>query len=257
MKKTAQAPKIIILCVALFMIIGIIATAGSQTQTGNQPQQDEATVVKRGQATDKEKEYSKEYRKIYSDRAGKKITEIKQKGNIGVSIGVGSYPRSKDEGVISINQFLEKLSCQTDTIVEGVIRNKKSHLSDDETFVFTEYNFDVKKVLKNNAKLTIGTNQTISITRPGGLIKVDNQLIKFEDLNYEPLKINREYLLFLKFVPLAKGYVTASPEGDFLLDNNMFKSLSKRGLINEINKDVESEILFNRIQSAVSANCNQ
>lgn len=248
--------------ISLILIIGIVGllltinpTQGQQTT--KQDPDDQPTIVKKGQVTDKEREYSKQYKKKYANRHGKKLSEINHPDGIGIYIGPGSVAHSTSEPTITANQFLEKLSCLADVVVNGTVKNKASHLSDDETFVYTEYDFEVKKIVKNNSKSPIVNNQNISVARPGGFIKIDQQLIKFDDGSYEPLKLNKEYLLFLKFVPTTNGYIVASPQGDFALEDNNFRSLSKRGFLNGLKKTTNLETLLNMVQNAVSANCNQ
>ncbi len=222
-----------------------------------QQQHEEATIVQKGKVTNEEREYSKEYKKIYGNGDGKKLTEIREPGGIGIFIGPGSAPRSKSETVITANQFLERLSCQSDAVVVGMVKNKMSHLSDDETFVYTRYDFAVKRIIKDNSDSLIENSRTIAVTRPGGFIKIDEQVIKFDDASYKPLESNKDYLLFLKFVPTVNGYVVATPEGDFVLERNTFKRLSTGGLLNDLKNDTDSEILLSMVQNAITANCSQ
>lgn len=263
MKNYSRKSLVIILCLVAFVITGIIATTSSQTRNNNQVQQDEPTVVKKGQVTEKEREYSKEYKKQYSDHKARRLSEVvefsKRKGNtqeIKVIIGEPDVVSIDDKPLPTESEFLRGLSCKADVIVLGSVKNKVAHLLDDETFVFTEYEFSVQDILKNNSASPIGINSNIQVTRPGGLIKLDDQVIRAEDLSYEPLQKNKEYLLFLRFVPLANGYVVSSPDGDFILENKSFKTLSKlispKGL-----KNKDSVSFINDIRNSLLSGCPQ
>ncbi len=198
------------------VVFGIFfATPSSQ---GQKQQKDEPTVVQKGRVTDKDRAFSKEYKKLYGFREGEKLTELKQEGGIGITIGVGSRPNSTDSFVTTENQFLEKLSCEADAIVVGKVNKKQSHLSVDETFVYTSYDFQIKRVIKDNSVSPIDVNNTITVTRPGGFIKIDEQEIQFDDASYKSLELNKEYLLFLKFVPEANGYKVFNSQSDFALE---------------------------------------
>jgi sortase (surface protein transpeptidase) len=166
----------VISIVLLFVIcLFAIASFRQEAQT-TKPQQEEATVVQRGQLTEKEREYSKEYKKMYSYRKGYKLSQLaeaaKRNGNrqeVGVSIGEPSIPTVGTAFPVTEKltgkEFLGNLSCSADAVVLGSVSSKTAHLTEDETFVYTEYEFSVKEVLKNNSASFIDGN-TIQITRP-------------------------------------------------------------------------------------------
>ncbi|MGI8467438.1 MAG: hypothetical protein ACR2N3_03210 [Pyrinomonadaceae bacterium] len=257
--------KVIILGVSLVFVILLFAfiILKPQAQDKNQQQdQDEATVVQRGQVTVKEREYSKEYRKLYSYRSGSKLTWLSELGNrrgnkqeVGVSIGVPIIPTIGGSTPVNASNFLKDLSCKADVVVIGLVNNKAAHLTDDETFVYTEYEFSVEDILKNNSAAPIKINNSIQITRPGGLIRLDNQVIRVEDKLYEPLQMKKRYLLFLKFVPSVNGYIVSDAKGDFLLENNSFKKLSKIALPGGLDIDNDSRMLFSNIRASILTGC--
>ncbi len=250
--------------IVLLFVVGLFAiTSFRQEAQTAKPQQDEVTIVHKGQVTEKEREYSKEYKKIYFYRKGQKLSEIsetsKRRGNtkeIGVIIGIPDIITVGDNQIPTASEFLSDLSCKADAIILGSAKRQEAHLTDDETFVYTEYDFSVQRVLKNNLGSPIEVNSTIQITRPGGLIKFDNQIIRAEDLSYEPLQKNKEYLLFLKFVPTTNGYVVSSPESDFILDNKSFKKLTKLASPEELTSK-DSQSLLNDVSNSVLAGCRQ
>jgi hypothetical protein len=237
------------------VVFGIFfATPSSQ---GQKQQKDEPTTVQKGKATAEEKVFSEEYKKLYVFREEKKLTDLKQEGGIGITIGSGSRPNSTDVSVATENQFLEKLTCEADAVVVGKVNKKQSHLSADETFVYTSYEFQIRRVIKNNFVSHIEVNNFITVTRPGGFIKIDEQVIQFDDASYKPLELNKEYLLFLKFIPEANGYKVFNSQSDFVFENNTFKRLSKRKSPNEPKGNINSEMLLNVVQGAVLANCDK
>lgn len=252
----------IVVLLLSFVLIAVFAVFQQEAQ--EESQQDVPTTVQKGQRTERGREYSKEYKKLYSDRKGSKLTDLseagKRRGNkqeIGVSLGVPDFPTIGGLSPVTASEFLSNLSCKADAVVVGSVQNKSAHLTEDETFVYTEYEFLIKDVLKNNSASPIEVNDTIQITRPGGLIKFDNQVIRVIDQLYEPLQTRKEYLLFLNFIPAANGYIVSSAEGDFALEKDFLKALSKLPLPEELISKNNSQALINNLRNSSSHNCNK
>ncbi len=251
----------------MFLVVCVIVTGiflTTPVTKGQKEEKDEPTVIQKGKITEKEREYSKEYQKLYQNRNGQKLTTIseigKRKGNkkeAGISIGIPTIPSIGNTTEVTLSNFLRELSCQADAVVLGSIQSKSAHLTEDETFVYTEYEFLVLDILKNNSTLPIETDKNIQVTRPGGLIKLDNQVIRVEDKSYEPLLSKNNYLLFLAFIPTAKGYVVSDVKGDFLLKDNYFEKLSKFKLPEELENNNDSQMLLNNVRNAILIGCEQ
>jgi hypothetical protein len=241
-------------CIVVFGIF-----SATRSTNGQKEQDDEVTVVKRGQVTEKERAYSKEYKKLYPDYEGGKLSERRKEiRNLGVSLdGDIDIAQDPNAPVITAAEFLQSLSCKADVIVVGHVKSKAAHLTEDETLVYTEYEFSVQDILKNNSTSPIEVNNIIQITRPGGVIKLDNRRIQVVDPTYIPLQKNKEYLLFLRFVPSANGYVVASPKGDFVLEGKSFRKLSRLPTPELGENNDESQSLLNDVRSSVSAGCPQ
>lgn len=245
------------LCVVVFGIF-----FATPLTNGQKEQNDEATVVQKGQVTEKEREYSKEYKKLYSYRKGRKLSELSELGKrrgyrqeAGISIGLPLIPTIGNSPAVTASEFLRNLSCDADAVVVGVVKSETAHLTEDETFVYTEYDFSVEDILKNNSASPIEVNNSIQFTRPGGLIKLDNQVIRVEDKSYPQLEIKKKYLLFLKFIPSANGYIVSDAKGDFILENNSFKKLSRLRMPEELEGKSELQALLSEVRNSISTDC--
>ncbi len=223
---------------------------------------DEATVVQKGQTTDDERAYSKQYNDLYPDRDKNKLSERRKEiKDLGIMLGViADTVDLPDLPPITSAEFLSNLTCSSDSIVIGSVKSKKAHLSEDETYVYTEYDFSVEDVLKNNSVSSIENNGNIKITRPGGVIKLDNRTITVSDERFEPLKPEKKYLLFLKYVPSAKGYMANISDSDFIVEGNSFKKFSedmssfdpielRNGKSDDLLKNVRESILSDCIKN--------
>ncbi len=258
MKKT-----VLILLLLITGVVGILlfinTTKGQQSS--QQDSDDVPTVVTRGKFTEKEKKYSKEYKKLYPDRTEKLgeavryAKERKSQGEVTVSIGIPMFPTVGLQP--SAREVLRNLSCEADAVVLGSVENKESHLTEDETWIYTEYDFLVDEIIKDNLALSIVLNDKIKITRPGGLIKLDNQVVRVQDRLYEQLKKNKKYLLFLKFVPSTQGYLVSNVKGDFVLEGKRLKSLSQANIPNDLKSTDDYQFVLSNVRNFTLEDCSQ
>lgn len=253
---------VVILVIVIFglvaALISIDTTQGQQNVPTQESKTDEPTVVNIGEFTEKEKAYSKYYRKIYGDVNTKNLTEVNQPDGFGRVISAGNEPSSPNQPEKSDIEFFTEMSCQADVIVVGKVDDKKSHLTDDETFVFTSYNFLVKRIVKDNQNKSLDENDVIEVTRPGGFIKIKNQLIKFIDGSFAPLEKGKKYLLFLKYIPEADGYVVANSRSDFrITDTGEYESIARTKHPKNLKEGNSTDILISEIQSSFVSDCSQ
>lgn len=257
--------KLTIIGVSLLSLSLLIIFASYKQQAQIKPEikRDEATEVQRGRFSSEEKAYSKEYNKLYADYHGLNLDlliEIGKRKNkseiVGTSIGIpfsAKFPQSVQK---TPTRFLINLSCKSDAVVVGSIEEKSAHLTENEKFIYTQYKFFIEDIVKNNSVLPIAINERISVTRPGGTIKINNQLIQAEDKSYAPLEPNKKYLLFLKFVPEAKGYMVADINGDFVLKGSSFAALSETISDLDFREINDFDALVNNARSLALADCN-
>jgi hypothetical protein len=223
---------------------------------------DDATVVRRGQTTEKGREYSKEYRMQYPERSHQKLTDLIEAGKargkgeiIGTSLGEPMIPTVGTASPTKPGEFLANLACEADAVVVGSVAGKVARLTDDETLIYTEYELVVNDVIKDNTRSPISRREAISVTRPGGLIKVEGQLIRFEDRSFKQLQLKKEYLLFLRYLPGASGYVLANEKGNIILENGNFKQLGRPAP--ELNNFDGAQMLLNTVREFATNNCPQ
>jgi hypothetical protein len=100
----------------------------------------------------------------------------------------------------------------SDAVVVATVTAKQSQLTEDERYVFTDYEVTVKEVLKDNAASHISASDTLTVTRPGGKVLLGGHLITVVDEGVKPLTVGDEYLLFLKFVPETSTYAAVSED---------------------------------------------
>jgi hypothetical protein len=252
--------KIVIGVIALFVFVGLGIFLFAPSSHGQKQFSEEPTVVTKGQRTDEERAYSNEYKKLYSAIATQKLTDLKKSDRkagveLGVSIGKEKPFFLGIETPPTSQEFLHRLVCGADAVVLGTPITKISHLTEDETFVYSQYSFRVEKVFKETPPIKGG--EIISVTRPGGLVKVNSQVIRVEDKNFEQLQFGKEYVLFLRYVPAASGYMIADPDGDVVLDGAVINGLSNMEIPDYIGRDVPVTTYFQDLSLAATRECNK
>ncbi|MGI8470403.1 MAG: hypothetical protein ACR2N3_18340 [Pyrinomonadaceae bacterium] len=236
--------------VAAVMLITFIALK-QQAQT-----QDDVAVIQPGrQITQKEKAYDRAYDSS-KQRKHKKLSQVRAPGDFNAYVNAGYFDSINPNP--NRGQIVGNRVCNADAIIIGRAGNKSTHLNEDETLVYSEYDVIVQEIIKNNANSPIQVNSVIQVTRPGGNIRYNGRLIRFIDGKHSPLLGGNYYLLFLKYVPEASGYIPLDESDDYFLNGNKATPTilsSTRG------KEVEPEdagSLLNFVRTiAASSNCKQ
>jgi hypothetical protein len=187
----------------------------------------DATPVQLGILTERQKNHSKLY-SFYREQNKKKISDLLAHAEskvIGIvfHVGVGEVlPKETPEN------YFKKLADQSDAIIRGRIIKKVSQVTEDDTFIFTDYDVSVIEVLKNNVISSLENGSSIIVTRPGGKIVVNDVVMYIKDHSYLPLpNNNNEVVLFLKYIPETGAYQTAQDTGSFELSEAELKPLTK------------------------------
>ena len=137
-------------------------------------------------------------------------------------------------------EYLGELARESDAIIQGAVDKKVSQITEDEAFIFTDYDVVVTEILKDNAAAPLELGKPIVVTRPGGKIVMNEIVVKASDEVFQPLPLNHDVLLFLKFIPETGAYKAAQPEGSFELNGSSIRPLTGVHLPFEIAQDGRS-----------------
>ena len=149
--------------------------------------------------------------------------------------------------------YFGRVAQESDAVIRGKVTGKVSQITEDDSFLFTDYDVTVLEIFKNNtvAPLTIGT--AITFTSLGGEVMVDDVILKAggDGVPLYPIK-NQDVLLFLKFVPETGSYKRTTYDGSFELDGTSVRPFT-RGfpLLPTAYKD---QAAFLKMLKALSAN---
>jgi hypothetical protein len=188
----------------------------------------DATPVELGVLTNKQRIHSKLYTYYLEMRRGRTISglvaSVKGKSKIvktTVFVPLVEMPEPEPP-----EKFFGKHADTSDAIVRGVVTTKISQITEDDSFVFTDYDVVVTEVLKNKATAPIETGATINVTRPGGKVLLDGIIVKATDQLFAPFSLGREVILFLKFVPESGTYKATDATGCFEIDGLSLRPLT-------------------------------
>jgi hypothetical protein len=104
-------------------------------------------------------------------------------------------------------EYFRRLAGECDAVIRGKAFNKASQITEDDSFLFTDYEVAVLEVLKNDLGTPLTDGRLISVTGVGGKIVADNVIIKAGGNGVAILPVNdAEVVLFLKHVPGGEGF---------------------------------------------------
>jgi hypothetical protein len=210
---------VVLLILSLSLIaIGATNIISLSQDNATKKQQEEATL-QTGVLTEKQKHHSKLYKEY---RGGKKIPEQAAKTNFDFGMTWEPGLPGGMPGVTppTFSERITNLSCDADAIVVGEVTSKSSQLTEDQDFIFTDYELKVEEAIKNKASDHIMPKAEITVTGPGGKIQLNNRIVEAIDLSFPPLIVGERYLLFLKSTSIVGGYKAVNKESRFHLTND-------------------------------------
>lgn len=217
---------------------------------------EDATPIEKGVMTKKQKAHSK----LFEIPGGKQLEDFPptDTGDVSTQQEVPLRVAPRYSG---IKDYLQGLACKSDAVIVGTVRGKESQLTEQGTNIFTDYELAVDSVLKDNATATIRPHNVITVTRAGGTVKLNGngRLLRAEFNSERPLKVDKTYLLFLKFIPDTGSYSAVAYTGDnsFEMGDGTVKQVSNDVLPLGVNNTTDQTAFMNEVKAAVSTDCGQ
>ena len=142
------------------------------------------------------------------------------------------------------------MACASDAVVLGTAASHTSHLTADNTFLYSDWTFTVNQVLKNNAKASMSANSVITIARPGGQIETNGRKVYAIDDNFAAFHSGDQYLLFLQFIEQVGTY-EAKAENVFRISGEKVGHLTQHAMTNL--EDEGADTLIRETRDAIDA----
>lgn len=250
--------------VLLFLVLAVtvitaMSTRQGRTQHGIAPsKQEEATPIQEGVMTEKQRKHSKIFKGFREVTGGKKLRDlVTERGDVEVIVPVGDVqtPRS-----VNLSKYLQNISCEADLVVIGTVKNKASQLIEEGTFVFTDYEVTATEILKNNPVVPIEPNNSITLTRSGGAVRLNNHIVRAIDYRNEPLEVGNRYLLFLRFVSETGAYRplgSSVKEDSFQLSDGGLTQVSEKPLPFKLRRVSPEPLFMSELRAVVNNSCTK
>ncbi len=228
---------------------------GQKEQELLRQKSDEPTPIQEGMSTEKQKQHGKLFKGYADTTGGKKIRDlVGERGDVelGREIGDVMIPSS-----FNLHNYLQRLSCQADAIIAGTVKSKSSQLTEDGSFLFTDYEIVPENILKTNSATPIVVNNVITVTRTGGAVKLNGHTVRAVDYSQKPLIIGDQYLLFLRFIPATGAYTYVSNWGEdsFKIQGTQIAQVSGSPLPLGTRRTSDAASFISEVQTAVANVC--
>lgn len=229
--------------ISLLVVLGIITLVG----LGDLWLINSQSSVQAQEVTAKQKEHGKLY-KGYGGGTNLRELATKRAGDITI---VETPPIQFDFD--GRPPFLTAITCDADAVVIGVIKDRsQSQLTEDESFIFTDYGMVIEEIIKDNSAAPLQLSSVITVSRPGGEIKLNGKSVHAIDESFKPFEVNQQYALFLRFVPSTGGY-RAFSNGSFQLHRGKVIKLGEGTLWGPVEK--ERLVFVTAIRNAMASAC--
>ncbi len=217
-----------------------------------------ATPIQKGVMTEKQKQHSRLFKGFDYVTWGKKLGDLAaEQGDVSIKKSVGNVRRPVS---FSLGDYLRTLTCKSDAIVIGTVKSKSSQLTDDETFVFTDYEISVSDILKNNRGAVIEPGSSITFTGSGGAVILNGHTIRALDERNEPLENGEKYLLYLEFVPSTGAYKAFDNSRDseiFQIKDDGIIQASRKPLPFGIKRTTKAGTFLAEVHAALIQECSK
>lgn len=131
--------------------------------------------------------------------------------------------------MMSPSDFLVNLTIDSDLVIVGKAGKSVSHMLPNKSYLYTQTQFAIEDVVKNNPKAPVEPSSTITVGRAGGVLRVNGRMVYAVCPDFLLFRKGQDYLLYLTFIPQTGGYV--NNRGGFAFINGKARGLGKGGSV--------------------------
>lgn len=209
------------LAVLLAACLGVSHIASSQDQ---KPQKEKKEILLDESALSQKQKHHRQYLKT---SPGPKLRDLASKGSGDILVTVEDPLIISTSGKSSTAApTLPFTVCNVGTIVVGTLNTDSPQLTEDESFLFTEYTLNVEEVIKSQPAKRLKAGETITVIREGGVGQINGRTVRAEREGFQPFTLGERYVLFLQDIPETGAYL-AYPYGSIELDGDAVMPFGK------------------------------
>jgi hypothetical protein len=149
-------------------------------------------------------------------------------------------------------------TAKSNLVMSGKVTKAKAFLSNDKTGIYSEFEVEIEKIIKNNDKSTVSIGETIQVERIGGQVRFpSSQVVKYMIYGQGLPQEEKNYIFFLSYDAQRQSYriVTAyeirkgriyaldgnnAVGGDVRFSMDEFNGYEETLFIDKINKSLSS-----------------
>jgi hypothetical protein len=124
--------------------------------------------------------------------------------------------------------YFRRLVQVSDAVIRGKVTNKVSNITEDEMFLFTDYDVQVEEVFKDATNTVSQAGGTITVTCAGGKVLIDDVIVTTSGNAVAMLPNDHEILLFLTRIPGTSDFKLVRLDAAFDIDGQSAQSLAGR-----------------------------
>ncbi len=131
-----------------------------------------------------------------------------------------------DQPAKSQREAIRELVRSADAVVVGIVQDKTSLLTDTGDFIFTNYSLTPQEILKDNPADPIKKKTALTVSRPGGLIRIDDRVVEAVDEAFPLLQKGSRYVLFLRYIVTTGSYLALGSVATYDLQDGRASALT-------------------------------
>jgi hypothetical protein len=108
----------------------------------------------------------------------------------------------ESNGTFVVNDSLSDLSAlpvdKSSAVVVGEVTDRKAHLSEDKTAIYSEFEIRIQSILKNDSKIVLSHTGSVTVERYGGRIRFPSGKTVICAIDHQDMpQVGSRYVLFL------------------------------------------------------------
>ncbi len=127
--------------------------------------------------------------------------------------GAGGTPTKFEEPALASEL------ANSDLVIIGYPQHRESELTQEGSFVFSDYSVWISTIYKNDKKYQILPGSSIVITRAGGMVDIKGKKIHGIVPGFPLFRLGGQYIMCLRYIP-ESGSFLLPPGGSFWIDDN-------------------------------------
>src|ERR1041384_448878 len=150
--------------------------------------------------------------------------------------------------------YLLERACAADAIFIGTVRDKSSQLTEDKTFIFTDYGFVIDTILRNDSPFALTPETAVVLSRIGGEVQINGRKVQAVADAAQPFEIGGRYLVFVTYLPERNTF--AANNLAFGLKGKNVGGLSEQPQSKSLLRNKDADSLINSVKT-ISAQCSE